>query len=213
MSSEFPTPPSPKRPLAKPRSANLNRRDLIFRLVVLVVIAAALGLAWRSFNRLALLQKQSRELNSTVVRLSAEVDTLDRRWSEGDARQITNRFGQVRSRLFTGQVALDSWLAALHVQAAPLALDLKAELAPTIPQTTNNEKLAIIPATVRIQPLWTPSMESMESSYQRILRLSQQLTAQDQRADVAELTVTGGTNSISQAVVLLNLWAGEDRTQ
>jgi hypothetical protein len=48
-----------------------------------------------------------------------------------------------------------------------------------------------------------------ESAYQRVLRLAQRLTATQKRADLAELTVFGGTNSISSAVMVFDLWAGE----
>ena len=35
-----------------------------------------------------------------------------------------------------------------------------------------------------------------DSAYQRLLRLSYQLTSQERRVDLKELTVTGGTNSL-----------------
>ena len=64
--------------------------------------------------------------------------------------------------------------------------------------------------SVEVQPL--PAAQIAASPYQRILLLSQRLSTQEKRADLTELTVTGGTNSINHAVFGLHLWAAEGKT-
>jgi hypothetical protein len=45
------------------------------------------------------------------------------------------------------------------------------------------------------------------------VQLAQQLNTEEKRTDMTELTISGGTGSISEAVVVLRLWAGEERTK
>ena len=48
-----------------------------------------------------------------------------------------------------------------------------------------------------------------KSPYERVLAFGQQLAAHGKRADLAELNVAGGADSISRAVLVLNLWSGD----
>ena len=56
-------------------------------------------------------------------------------------------------------------------------------------------------------------IEAIQSPYQRLLRLSHLLTSQERRVDLTELTVIAGSNSIQQATLVLNLWAGKERAE
>ena len=101
-------------------------------------------------------------------------------------------------------------LANLKEQVSPLALDAKADFGRTIPQATNEADLVIIPTTIAVDVQPAAGSQGYESPYQRVLRLCQRLSAQQKRADLAELRVTGGTGSVSSAMMVFHLWAGEE---
>ena len=97
----------------------------------------------------------------------------------------------------------------LEEQAVPLALDINVDFGKSSKQTTEEEKLAVIPASVTL--VVRPTVGGTQTPYQRMLRLGQQLGAEGKRADLAELTVNGGPLSITKGIMVFNLWAGEDK--
>ena len=195
---------------APPRSA--AHRDRLFRMVILVaVIGSVAVILWSLFALLFPRLKQSRELSSTVARLSAEVDNLEQQWTEAEAAQVRNRRRQVEFELFGGRAALESWLAHLKEEGAPLGLGVRGDFGPVSTKPVGSRILTILPVMVSVEVQPAPPETPGQSPYQRILRLSQRLTGGDKRADLTELTVIGGTNSISRAVLVLNYWADEER--
>ena len=70
----------------------------------------------------------------------------------------------------------------------------------------------MIPATIFLE-VHPTTEQPAQPPYQRLLQLAQQLGAGEKRTDLAELTVWGGTGSVSRATVVLNLWAGEERVK
>lgn len=208
-------PPDPA-PVAQPRPATLpvrllSSREVIFRVVIGVVILVSLVVAWWSFFKvLPPLQKQAHELAATYTQVNADVDKLSREWSETRAAEITNKYSEVRSRLFSSESAFAQWLANLNGQASTLTLDAKADFGKTTPVPAAGEKLATIPATIFLEVRPAADGTSGATPYQRLMRLAQQLGAGERRTDMASLDVSGGTGSISRAVMVLNLWAGEE---
>jgi len=197
------------RPGAALQANPVKPRDWLFRLAIVVSLLGSLGLTWWSFRvRLAPLQAQARELSIKVGRLSGEVDELERTWAKARADEISNRLFQAHSQLFVNQASLENWLANLQVQAEPLALEAKASLGKTIPQKVVGEELAIIPTSIAVDVHPTASADVAGSPYRRVLQLSQQLAAETKRADLAELRVEGGANSVARAMLTFELWAG-----
>jgi outer membrane murein-binding lipoprotein Lpp len=190
----------------------MNSREVIFRVVIVAVILASVIVAWWSFAKvLPPLQKQSKELATTYRQVSAQVDKLAHEWSETKAVEVTNTYVVARSRLFGSAAAFDQWLANLNGQASTLTLDAKADFGKTTPLPVPGEKLATIPATIFLEVRPAAEQQTTTSPYQRLVQLTQQLGGGEKRTDLAELTVAGGTGSVSRAVVVLNLWAGEER--
>ena len=213
MSATVPPPLPPPRRVAPPPPAKVNSRELLFRLVVVVVLIASLVLTWWTLAYgVAPVQRHSRELTSDLSRLSAEVDTLDRKWSPADVEQIRKQYTAARATLFGDAAALTAWLNGLETRASPLALDVKVDFGKSVRQETADEKLAVIPTAVSLDV--RPHPDPNASPYQRVLFLSWLLALEEgKRADLAELTVTGGANSISRAVLVFNLWAGAEGNQ
>jgi hypothetical protein len=193
------------------RTNQINIWELLFRLFTFSLLAASVMIAWWMFSqRLVPRQKQSRELGSRVSRFSIEVDELERQWSEAEAQRVSNKYALVRSNLFVGPAALEAWWINLKEQAIPLTLDLRVEFGAAKPKLTNQENIALVPTTLALEVQPAVGTERPESPYQRVLRLAHRLTTGDKRADLAQFTVNGGTNSTSRAVMVLDLWAGEE---
>jgi hypothetical protein len=202
---KFPNSKNTPPPVTK--KGGFSYSDLVFRVVIMVLVAASVSLLWWSYSRVfAPRIKASHEMNTAVARLSAEVDDLNGKWSSSAIEQINQKFDQVQPSLFAGQPALESWLADFHEQLAALGLDLKTEFQKIIVPDGMENKLLIIPTTVYIE-LQPGTNSAGMSSYQRVLQLTQNITAHEQRSDLTELTVDGGTNSISHAVMSFNFWA------
>lgn len=192
----------------------VNPREWLFRALIVLALLGSVSVAWWSLTHVLIpLQVQSRELSTRVSRLSSEVDELELKWARSDAGHVGEKFGQLHSQLFVGEPALETWLNDLKDQAAPLGLDLQADFGKTAVPATNDFKLAVIPASVTAEVRPSTGVPGQPSPYQRILQFSQSLASSEKRADLTELTVTSGTNSIQHVVFVLNLWAGEEAPQ
>ena len=201
------------RPLPQDRSSsrNVNYRTWLFRGLTLAAVLGSVALTWWSFGLvLAPLQKQSRELSMKVAHLSSEVDELDRRWTPAQIAQVTNQFSQADFSLFRGRAGVEDWLANLKELAGSLALDVRAELGQPSVQTVGGRTLSVIPATVWVQVQPAGPETKPTSAYERILVFGQLLSSEKKRADLTELTVDGGKNSISQVMLLMKYWAAKE---
>jgi hypothetical protein len=202
-------PPTPQQ-LAVVQARKAKPWEILFRIINFSLILGALGLAWWTFNkRLVPMQQRSRQLASRLQTLGNEVDDMSRKWPKFERDQIRSDYQEVRNELFADETELGRWLMRLEEQSSPLALDIKVEFGKSTTRTTEDEKLAIIPAAVTL--VVRPTVGGNQTPYQRMLRLGQQLGAEGKRADLAELTVNGGPLSITRGVLVFNLWAGEEK--
>lgn len=186
-----------------------KRSEAIFRIVVVAVLLGSLALAWWAFSvRFVPVQKQARDLSATVSRLSTEVDTLERRWSKEESEEIRARYRELHTLLFADTAALQAWLTRLEEMAKPLSLSPETEWDKAVPQLTNDYRVAFIPARISLEV--SPVPGATDTPYQRVLRLAQKLAAEGKRADLAEMSMSGGPLSISKAQLVFNLWAGDE---
>jgi hypothetical protein len=206
-----PEAPGPTRvPLPPPKKLRLSHRAALFRVAIVLVILVSVAVAyWSFFERLLPLQAQSRLMVTKVSKMSEQMDQTERRWTSGQIHDIRARYREVYRQLFADPAALEQWLRQIHSEAAPLDLDLNVRLGQGAPQGTFTNNLAIVPASISLEVLPTLGDDKGKSPYERVLAFGQQLAAHGKRADLAELTVVGGANSISRAVLALNLWAGD----
>jgi len=206
-------PNPPIRPMAaKPNapSKKLTRWDLLFRFVTVVLITGSVAFAWWTYSKkLIPLQRQSRALSADVSRVSSEVDVMDRKWPQVQREQIRTDYQEVRNQLFADEAELGRWLVRLQEEAGPLALDINVDFGKSTARTMEQEKLAIVPASVTLEV--RPSIGGTQTPYQRLLRLGQQLAAEGKRADLSELDMNGGPLSITHGLLVFNLWAGESK--
>ena len=201
-------PPTPQQ-MAMAQARRAKPWEIVFRIINFSLILGALGFAWWTFNKRMLpMQKRSRELIASLDTLSTEVDNLGRKWPRFEVEQIRSDYKEVRNELFADELELGRWLVRLEEEASPLALDIKVDFGKSTTRNTENEKLAVIPASVTL--VVRPTVGGNQTPYQRMLRLGQQLGAEGKRADLAELTVNGGPLSITKGILVFNLWAGEE---
>ncbi len=206
-----PDPPAPKRVfVAPPRKSGPSFWETLFRVVIVFVILLSLGMAyWSFFHRLLPLQQQARAIVSTVSKLSSDLDALERRWTPGQAEEIRARYREVYAQLFANQAQLEEWLGQLQSQAAPLKLDVSVGFGESVPQHGFDANLAIVPASISLEVRPAPDDASGKSPYDRVLAFGETLASHGKRADLAEITVVGGPDSISRTLLVFNLWAGD----
>ena len=199
-------PPPPKALPAR----KLTHWDLLFRFTIVILIAGSIAFAWWTYSqRLIPLQQESKELSASLNRLSAEVEVIERKWPHVDREQIRTEYKEVRNQLFADEAELGRWLVRLEEESMPLALDLKVDFGTTTTRTAEQEKLAIVPASVTLEI--RPVIGGTQTPFQRMLQLVQQLAAEGKRADLGELDVNGGPLSITHGLLVFNLWAGEGK--
>lgn len=200
-------PPAPQQ-AAMAQASKSKPWEIAFRIINFGLIIASIGFAWWAFSRrLVPLQQQSRQLASSLGTLSSQVDDLSRQWPKFERDQVRADYNQVRNALFQDESELGRWLLRLEEEASPLALEIKVELGSPSDRTTDQEKLAVIPASVKL--VVRPTIGGTQTPYQRMLRLGQELGAEGKRANLAELTVNGGPLSITRGIMVFNLWAGD----
>lgn len=203
-------PAPPRLPLPLPTKPRRSHWEALFRVVIVLVILVSIAVAyWSFFERLLPLQQQSRLLVTKVSKMSEQMDQTQRRWTPGRIKEIRARYREVYSQLLADPAALEEWLRQIHTEAAPLALELKVGIGQSAPQGAFTNNLAIVPASISLEVLPAPGEAKGKSPYERVLAFGQQLAAHSKRADLTELTVVGGAGSISRAVLVFNLWAGD----
>jgi hypothetical protein len=177
--------------------------------VIVLVIAGSLALPWWTLVKVLVpRQEQARALTSKVSGLQAEVDKGELKWPKEDATQIRENYEKAQSRLFANEEELKAWLTDLQQRTVALGFDVKIDMGKAAsPAITNSQHVAIVPASISLEV--TPLSGGTESPYQRLLRLTQQLATGGKRADLAQMTVEGGTRSIPRALLVFSLWASE----
>jgi hypothetical protein len=202
--------PATPQQLAMVQARKAKPWEILFRAINFTLILASVGFAWWTFEkRLVPLQKQSRQQVTSLETLSSQVDDMGRKWPKFARDQIRTDYQEVRNELFADELELGRWLVRLEEEAAPLALEINVQFGNSKNRTTEEEKLAVIPASVTL--VVRPTIGGTQTPYQRMLQLGQELGAEGKRADLAELTVNGGPLSITKGVLVFNLWAGEEK--
>ena len=202
--------PATPQQLAMVQARKAKPWEILFRAINFTLILASVAFAWWTFEkRLVPLQKQSRQQVTSLETLSSQVDDMGRKWPKFARDQIRTDYQEVRNELFADELELGRWLVRLEEEAAPLALEINVQFGNSKNRTTEEEKLAVIPASVTL--VVRPTIGGTQTPYQRMLQLGQELGAEGKRADLAELTVNGGPLSITKGVLVFNLWAGEEK--
>jgi hypothetical protein len=203
------TPAPGDAPLPVTKPGRFNYKTLLSRFVVLALVSGSAGLIWWSYYRMLLPRlKESREMDLSVAKLTSETDALEHRWTKGELEEIDQKFTLAQPRLFADQSELEAWLTQVQDQFTPQGLTIKTTLVTTNTPIGGSRKVRIIPATLTLAFPARPGPEGKSSHYQQLLQVTQLLTSGNKIADLTELTVSSGTNSIDHAVLKFEFWAG-----
>jgi hypothetical protein len=216
MTPPVPVPIPGKRP-SPGRPGGPNRQEWFFRLAIVVLLLVPVVVATWCLQRLTPLQQKSKDLSLKVGRVSLEVESLERTWTQQRIQEITGKLHLAEGQLFRDQAALETWLSTLKEHGDALGLEVKANFGRMIAQKSPpGDDLAVVPATVSVEvrPAATTDFDHPEtigklSPYQRLFQFSHRLTAVGKRADLAEINVDAGTNSVASATLVFHLWAGK----
>src|SRR5262245_23537404 len=181
-------------------------RALLGRLVLFVLFVSSLILVWWSVNRLPPVNKELQNISKEFTALASEVEQIDQKWSEANAEELASvQFEKAQEQLFVGADDFPDWHREVKRYSGPTALEANSQLGKAQPPPTLEKKVAIIPATIEIRP--AASTKATNAPYKRLLDFVQGLATQKRRADLVELTVSGQSNSVTQARAVFHLWS------
>jgi hypothetical protein len=185
-------------------------KDWVLRIGMGLLLALAVYLVYYTHKRMIPVQKELRETNAKVTRLSAEVDFMDNKFNKAEFELLLERYNAARGVVFSDSEAMFEWFRKLKLDMLPLGLEINTELGTATMKTVATNNYAIIPATLSVQIRPTLSIDATKSPYQRLLQFSRHLSIQQKRADLIDVQIESGAESICKAVAILDLWAGQE---
>lgn len=179
---------------------------MLARIALLIVFIGSLWLIWWSVGRLTETNQEMDVLNQQFTQLTDQVEKLELNWNEEENQRIEQQFVAAHSKLFASEGAVNEWQQSVQELGTSLALHVNAELGAPQPEGLKVKHIAVVPATLEIQPI----DDSPGNTFQRLLTFNKHLTGQTQRVDLIELKVSGNTNSVGRAQAKLWLWQAQD---
>ncbi len=185
-----------------------RHRDRLFRVLTAAGILLSVVLAlWSLFSIWFPLQTRLGDLTTQASRLSSENDALNSKWSKEKVARLRADYSAVHSSLFVSPAAFNSWLANLRSDCQDLKLGFKVSLERPAAMTNAPPDFALIPAKISLD--FSRPNATDDSPYQRLMKLNQAFTGQGKRADLTQMSVEGGPNSVKHADLVFQLWASD----
>jgi len=191
------------------RSEPLSVRDWLVRGLMAAVLIASILAAYWSYRQLVPIQKESREASALVNRLSTEIGVMEGKYTPADLEVLAGEYHRAQGLLFSGEDALNQWFQNLKAGMIPLALDATADFGRAATTNAAQQALAVVPAKLTLDIKPAGEIGSVRSPYERVLGFLDQVARQEKRVDLIELQVDGGSNSVTRALLVLDLWAGD----
>jgi len=183
----------------------ITLRDVLERVVVFGVFLASLWLLWWSWQRIVPLDKQATIMNRRVANLSSEIDQFEQIWNPARIEALTARYQAATEKLFATPEVCNEWTKGLSQLADYLALGLEAKTGTPQQFKVGQAKLSAVPVTLTVRAL--PGPPGVMTPYKRLIRLVERVVSAEKRAELVGLEVRGASNSIAQAVLVVNLWS------
>ena len=178
---------------------------LVGRIVMLILFVGALWLLIWSANRLPPLNREIERETGKVAQLADQVEQLQVGWNAAEADAILKSVKETRAQFFATPEEYTKWQQEIQSQTAPLGLDASSQLLKAKP--TVEEKFSVMPAVIAIEVQPSAETSVTNSPYTRLLEFGRTLAHPSKRVDVTELTVTGNSNSVTQARIEVQLWS------
>jgi len=183
------------------------RRQHGRRLVVAVAILLSLGLVSFSITRLLRAQRESKQINVTVQRLSREIEAMNRELDTTNAPMTFEALRLEEQSLLVSSNALSNWTEQLAQQAVPLVFDVTPQVGTPFTGALAERGLMIVPVTLELVP--PKGIMAVNPPYQRLLQFFHGVSRQTPRVDLIELTVSAEAGGIEHATAIYNVWVGE----
>jgi hypothetical protein len=172
---------------------------------MLIIFVGALVLLWWSVNRLPPLNRDLQMQTAKVSQLADQVERLQANWKPAEAEQVAQSVKETREKLFATPEEYTKWQQEIQSHSTPLGLDASSQLLKA--KATPDNKFSATPAMIAIEVQPTTDSAVTNSPYQRLLEFGQSLAKPSKLVDVTEMTVTGNSNSVTQARIEVQLWS------
>src|ERR1044071_5929043 len=101
-------------------------QDLKVRLLLLLVFAGSVALAWWSINRLPVWEARIRAAEGRIGEVERDIMDLERRWNEKEAAQISDKLKESQEQLLGGRDEVAQWQTSLQRSAKQFTLAVNA---------------------------------------------------------------------------------------
>lgn len=201
-------PPAPVKTAAMPAPRKTGSVWLV-RVGLFAGLGAALALIyWSVFVRFLPMTREHNAKASQMTRAADELEVLRRRFSAEEIEGVRSRYAEAQASLFDLKTETTEWQTQIEEQARSGTLNPNVKFgAPAA--NTNLNGISAITAEVTLQP--DPNVRTTNTPYARLLKFTDGLASSPKRLDLLELSVTGDSNSVSQAQVVVQLLAGEKK--
>jgi hypothetical protein len=182
--------------------------------LVRVGLFAGLGFAlallyWSVFVRLLPITSEHNSKARQMTRAADELEMLRRKFSPEEIEALRTRYARAQEALFDLKDGATDWQTQIEEQARVGTLDLKVKVGAPAAASTNVNGISAITAEVTLQP--SVITGTNVTAYARLLKFTGGLASSSKRVELLELSVTGDSNSVSQAQVVMQLLAGEKK--
>ena len=180
----------------------------VLRSLLMVPTLAAIVLVWHATTRLDRVQREMADLETQNGRLYRDIENVEREWMTGDIEAVKTRHDEVMTRMRGGTELVSLWLQQANERASQLSLEIVPRFETPMVRTIGSTTVTLVPATLDVRP--APGQDADgRAVYQRLLDLCLHLSTQPNRADLMQLSVQTGSNSVSKATVSFSLWTKE----
>lgn len=185
----------------------LMRRALIRSALVAVLLGSILLANW-SWNRLKPVSKQLVTVSSRVSRLADEAQQIDRRWDSAGAARVEAAYLESVGLLFTNKAELTAWQTEVEQQARQRELGSTLRFQKPEARMNGSQKFWVLPVAVDVRVSGNSATNA--TAYARLLGVISQLQRNGKKSELAELAVSGESNSVQHARAVYHLWAKEE---
>jgi hypothetical protein len=214
-----PTSQKPQSGAMKKPSAQLSLRlpqsgfgAWLVRLALLLLCAGSCWLLYWSFaSRLQPVNREHQQKTIEMSRLADEVEQMRLKLDRNERNQIEARYKSAQQFLFANPKDLSEWEDQVKIQGGSMRLDVMCQLGEFEPHPRAREKLGLIKAQLGIQPAYIPG--ATNSPFRQLLSFTQNMAKSSKRFDLLELSVEGDTNSVKQALAVVQLWSEEGKSK
>lgn len=180
----------------------------VLRFLLMAPTVAAIVLVWHATARLNHVQREMADLETQNGRLYRDIENVEREWMTGDIEAVKTRHDEVMTRMRGGAELVRLWLQQANERASQLSLEIVPRFESPMVRTIGSTTVTLVPATLDVRPAAGQDAD-VRPVYQRLLDLCLQLSTQTNRADLMQLSVQTGSNSVSRATVSFSLWTKE----